>query len=92
MAAVTAGSVSADSSNYIAGRRRKKMPIRKPKTKSGKKAVMKEEMGRFKRGQLHSGSAKGPKVKNRKQAVAIALKESGQAKKGYRKRVESAEL
>ena len=30
-------------------------------------------MGEFKRGQLHSGSKKGPKVKDRKQAVAIAL-------------------
>jgi hypothetical protein len=30
-------------------------------------------MGEFKRGTLHSGSKKGPKVKSRKQAVAIAL-------------------
>lgn len=36
-------------------------------------------MGEFKRGQLHSGSKHGPKVKNRKQAVAIAL---NQARKG----------
>jgi len=33
--------------------------------------VMKE----FKQGKLHSGSKKGPKVKSRKQAVAIALNE-----------------
>lgn len=34
--------------------------------------VMKE----FKEGKLHSGSKKGPEVKNRKQAVAIALNEA----------------
>ncbi len=32
-----------------------------------------QEMGRFKRGQLHSGSDRGPIVKNRAQAVAIAM-------------------
>jgi hypothetical protein len=36
-------------------------------------------MSEFKRGTLRSGSKKGPKVKGRKQAVAIAL---NQAKKG----------
>jgi hypothetical protein len=30
-------------------------------------------MGEFKRGQLHSGSQRGPQVQNRKQAIAIAL-------------------
>ena len=30
-------------------------------------------MHEFKEGELHSGSKKGPLVKNRKQAVAIAL-------------------
>lgn len=34
--------------------------------------VMKE----YKHGELHSGSKKGPKVKSRKQAIAIALSES----------------
>jgi len=38
--------------------------------------VMKE----FKEGTLHSGK-KGPVVKNRKQAIAIALSEAGVAKK-----------
>jgi hypothetical protein len=33
-------------------------------------------MHEFKEGKLHSGSKKGPKVKSRKQAVAIALSES----------------
>lgn len=32
-------------------------------------------MHEFKHGQLHSGSKKGPKVTNRKQAIAIALSE-----------------
>jgi len=36
-------------------------------------------MGEFKRGTLHSGSKRGPKVEDRKQAEAIAL---NQAKKG----------
>lgn len=30
-------------------------------------------MHEFKQGKLHSGSKKGPKVTNRKQAIAIAL-------------------
>lgn len=38
-------------------------------------------MGEFKRGQLHSGSKKGPKVKSRKQAVAIALSEARRGKR-----------
>lgn len=38
-----------------------------------------EVMHKFKSGNLHSGSKKGPKVTNRKQAIAIMLseKESG---------------
>lgn len=32
-------------------------------------------MRKFKRGQLHSGSKSGPRVKNRKQAIAIMLSE-----------------
>lgn len=35
----------------------------------------------FKRGDLHSGSSKGPKVTNPKQAVAIALSEARKAAK-----------
>jgi hypothetical protein len=33
-------------------------------------------MREFKHGELHSGSKEGPKVENRKQAVAIALSEA----------------
>lgn len=39
-------------------------------------------MGEFKRGELHSGSKKGPLVKNRKQAQAIAMSQSGQSRRG----------
>jgi hypothetical protein len=40
-------------------------------------------MGEYKKGKLHSGKpgkGKGPVVKSRKQAVAIALSEAGMAK------------
>lgn len=36
-------------------------------------------MGEYKRGTLHSGSKQGPKVKSRKQAVAIAMSEAGKS-------------
>jgi len=38
-------------------------------------------MGEFKRGKLHSGSKTGPKVKSRKQAVAIAMSEAGKSRR-----------
>jgi len=49
------------------------------KMKKKVRKVMKE----YKEGKLHSGSKQGPIVKSRKQAVAIAMSESGQKKKGY---------
>jgi hypothetical protein len=42
---------------------------------------VKKVMGEYKRGTLHSGSKKGPKVKPRKQAVAIALSEQRRTRK-----------
>ena len=45
------------------------------------KQIMQTEMRKYKAGQLHSGSKKGPIVKNRKQAIAIGLSESGQSRK-----------
>lgn len=44
----------------------------KKKASKGK-AKIEKVMHEFKEGALHSGSKKGPEVKNRKQAVAIAL-------------------
>lgn len=45
-----------------------------PKSKG--KAKVKKVMDEWKSGELHSGSKKGPVVKNQKQAVAIALSEA----------------
>lgn len=46
-----------------------------------KPGKMEKVMSEFKAGTLHSGSKKGPKVKKRKQAVAIALSEAGMSRK-----------
>lgn len=49
-------------------------------SKVGRRENAQFEMHKFKAGALHSGSNKGPVVTNRKQAVAIMLSETGQAK------------
>lgn len=41
-----------------------------------------EVMHKFKHGELHSGSKSGPKVKNRKQAIAIMMSEKRAAEGG----------
>lgn len=60
--------------------------LKKSASKKAKKAVVKKEMQKFKAGKLHSGSKKGPIVTNPKQAIAISLSESGQAKKKKKKK------
>lgn len=54
------------------------MPKPKPKMGNGKVEKVMKEYGA---GKLHSGSKTGPKVKTKKQAVAIALSEAGKSKK-----------
>lgn len=53
--------------------------------KSKGQAKVKKVMEEFKSGELHSGSKKGPVVSNRKQAIAIAMSESGKSKKKKKK-------
>jgi len=61
---------------------KKKKAVRKAKGfapyAKGKAAREKVDkvMHEFKHGELHTGSKKGPKVKSRKQAVAIALNQA----------------
>lgn len=52
----------------------KKVVSKKSRKETPKfKAKVKKVMHEFKEGMLHSGSKKGPKVENPKQAIAIAL-------------------
>lgn len=44
-----------------------------------KKGKIEKVLHEFKEGSLHSGSKKGPKVKKKSQAVAIALSEARKA-------------
>jgi len=60
-------------------RPRKIQMAKKSNTRAQKKSKL--VMGEFKKGKLRSGSKKGPKVKSRKQAVAIALSEGRKASK-----------
>lgn len=50
------------------------MPV--PRGKKGVEKVMRE----YKEGKLHSGSKRGPKVKSRRQAIAIALSQAGMSR------------
>lgn len=51
------------------------------KKKSKKQRKVSKVMEEFKSGDLRSGSKKGPKVRKRDQAIAIALSEAGLSKK-----------
>jgi len=53
--------------------------MKKQESKKQKKVA--KIMREYKKGELHSGSKKGPKVKKKSQALAIALSESGIVKK-----------
>jgi hypothetical protein len=53
-------------------------------TKTQKKVA--KVMREYDKGELHSGSKKGPVVKSRKQAIAIAMSEAGMTKKPAKKR------
>ena len=71
-------------------------PVKKPKpVKPVKVAKVKGKnkiervLHEFKEGSLHSSSKKGPKVKNRKQALAIALNEQRAFNQGKRKELMS---
>ena len=61
------------------------MPIKKPKSKKGKKQAVATTLKEFKSGELNIGKSK-KKVKSRKQAVAIAMSISGQSKKKKKKK------
>jgi hypothetical protein len=56
--------------------------LRVPRTKAGKQEKVQRVMREFKHGMLHTGSKKGPMVRSRKQAVAIAMSESGMKRRG----------
>jgi hypothetical protein len=59
------------------GKKKVAKKVKKVKKHNKVKVVMEE----FKKGDLHSGSKRGPKVTNPKQAVAIALSEQRKASK-----------
>jgi hypothetical protein len=55
--------------------------VKKPTTKLGKQNKISKVMREFKAGTLNTGSKKGPIVKSKKQAIAIALSQAGMSKK-----------
>jgi hypothetical protein len=55
--------------------------LKRNASKKAKQKRVHEEMSKFKRGKLHSGSKKGKVVTSRKQAIAISLSEAGKSRK-----------
>jgi len=55
--------------------------MKKPTTKLGQQKKISKVMREFKAGTLNTGSKKGPIVKSKKQAIAIALSQAGMSKK-----------
>jgi len=62
------------------------MARKKPTTKAGKRAKVKKVMDEWEKGTLHSGSKRGPIVRSQRQAVAIALSQSGQSRRGRKRK------
>ncbi len=60
------------------------MSLKDTVAKAAKKRKMHKVMSEYKSGELHSGSKAGPEVKNRAQAIAIAMSEARKAAK-YKK-------
>jgi Family of unknown function (DUF6496) len=56
--------------------KKKKHEPEKMHHKPSKKGKIEKVMHEFKHGELHAGSKTGPMVKNRKQAIAIAMNEA----------------
>lgn len=54
--------------------------MKTPTTKAGKANKISKVMREYKAGTLNSGSSRGPVVKSRKQAVAIAMSQAGMSK------------
>lgn len=60
--------------------------LKKDIKKGKKESKVEKVMHEYKEGELHSGSKKGPKVKSKKQAIAIALSEARKAVKPKKKK------
>lgn len=58
-----------------------KKPVQKVLSKG--KSKVKKVLEEYKAKELHSGSKEGPKVTNKRQAIAIALSEQRRGKKAY---------
>jgi hypothetical protein len=56
------------------------------KSNEKKEGKVEKVLHEYKEGKLHSGSKKGPKVKSRGQAIAIALSEARKAGEKVKKR------